>query len=40
MKMDHYLKKEIEDYRNGNKKISYNSKKDIMIKMLLEEIDR
>jgi hypothetical protein len=38
--MEHYLKREIEDYRNGDKKITYNSKKDVMIKMLIDEIDR
>ena len=38
--MDHYLKKEIEEYRNGDKKINYSSKKDVMIKMLIEELER
>ena len=39
-KMDHYLKKEIEEYRSGDKKINYNSKKDVMIKMLIDELER
>ena len=38
--MDHYLKKEIEEYRSGDKKINYNSKKDVMIKMLIDELER
>jgi hypothetical protein len=38
-KMDFYLKKEIEEYKiEGNKKI--RTKKDLMIKMLIDEVDR
>jgi len=37
--MDYFLRKEIEDYRNNDKKIKYG-KKDLMIKMLIAEIDR
>ncbi|CDW78189.1 UNKNOWN [Stylonychia lemnae] len=39
-KMIYYLKKEIEEYRNDNKKISYTSKKDVMIKLLIDELDK
>ena len=39
-KMVYYLKKEIEEYRLDHKRISYSSKKDMMIKLLLEELDR
>ena len=38
--MIYYLKKEIEEYRNDNKKISYTSRKDVMIKLLIDELDK
>lgn len=37
--MEYFLKKEIENYKNNDKKIKY-SKKDLMIKMLIDEVDR
>eukprot|EP00347_Sterkiella_histriomuscorum_P022777 403337202 len=39
-KMIIILKKEIEDYRSNVKKIQYNSKKDMMIKLLIDELDK
>jgi hypothetical protein len=39
-KLEFFLKKEIEEYRNDTKKISYKSRKDIMIKMLIDEVDK
>ena len=38
--MIYYLKKEIEEYRNDNKKITYTSRKDVMIKLLIDELDK
>ena len=37
-RLEFYLKKEIEEYRNGNKQFA--SRKDMMIKMLIEEVDK
>lgn len=39
-KMVYFLKKEIEKYRLDQKKSTYNSKTDMMIKLLLEELDK
>ena len=39
-KIEFYLKREIEEYRNDLKQISYSSKKDRMIKMLIDELDK
>ena len=39
-KLEYFLRKEIEEYRNDTKKVSYKSKKDLMIKMLVDEVDR
>ena len=37
--MIYFLKKEIEDYRLANKKFKY-TRKDLMIKMLIDEVER
>ena len=39
-KLELYLRKELEDYRNDLKQVTYTSKKDRMIKMLIEELDK
>lgn len=38
-KVTYFLKKEIEDYRSQSKHLKY-TKKDLMIRMLIDEVDK